>query len=107
MTTPTTPPTKQPDSPLAVAAMVCGAVSLTGPGLLLGIPALVLGVIALKRGDSGRGLSIAGIVTGAVSTLLSLIFIAILVCLAIWGGYDSVQPSQQYPAEPTYNSSQV
>ena len=44
-------PTVQPQSEgtLAIVSLVFGVVSLTGPGLLLGIPAIVTGVIALKE----------------------------------------------------------
>ncbi|MDX2776370.1 DUF4190 domain-containing protein [Streptomyces caniscabiei] len=73
----------QPDSSLAIASMVLGVVSLTGPGLFLGIPAIVLAIIALKKNAAGRGLSIAGLVTGIVSTVFSLLFIAFLVIMMI------------------------
>ena len=83
MTEKKAPTSTQPDSSLAIASMVLGVVSLTGPGLLLGIPAIVLAIIALKKNAAGRGLSIAGLVTGIVSTVFSLLFIAFLVIMMI------------------------
>jgi dolichyl-phosphate-mannose--protein O-mannosyl transferase len=60
--------------------MVLGIVSIVGfMGFLLGIPAIVLGVIALKKGTGDKGMSITGIVTGAIATLISLLFIAFMV----------------------------
>lgn len=99
MTTPSTPIIKTPDSPLAIASMVCGVLSLSGFGILLGIPALILGIIALKQRRSGRGLSIAGIVTGSISTLISLIIIIIALFFIVVGGdsYTNPTPSNTSP----------
>lgn len=90
------PKTTQTDSPLAIVSMVLGVISLTGPGLLLGIPAIILAIIALKQGAGGRGLSIAGLVTGAVSTLFSILFIAFIMFVA-WGleAQDHTAPETQ------------
>jgi Domain of unknown function (DUF4190) len=68
--------------PLAVAAFVLGAISLTHAGTLLvdGIAAVVLGALALARlrrpgadslRDRGRGLAWGGIVLGAVSLVIA------------------------------------
>jgi hypothetical protein len=76
---------KQEDSSLAIVSVILGIISLTGPGLLLGIPAIVTGTIALKKKLAGRGLAITGLVTGIVSTVLSLLFCLFLVFLISWG----------------------
>jgi hypothetical protein len=76
---------QQETSNLAIVSMVLGVVSLTGPGLFLGIPAIVTGIIALKRKLAGRGLAITGLVTGIVSTILSLIFCVFMFFLIAWG----------------------
>lgn len=65
---------------MAVASMVVGIISLFLSwipiigliGFIGGIVAIILGIIALKKTVS-KGLSIAGIVTGAISVLSSLI----------------------------------
>jgi hypothetical protein len=78
-------PQKPRDNSLAVVSLVLGLVSLTGPGLLFGIPAIILGAMALKKKQGERGLSITGIITGAVSTFFSLLFIGFITFLIIWG----------------------
>ena len=45
----------KPDSSLAIMSMVFGVVSLSGPGLFFGIPAIIMGSIALKRKQGERG----------------------------------------------------
>jgi hypothetical protein len=80
--------TKQADSPLAITSMVLGVVSLTGPGFILGIPAIILAIIALAKKQGGKGLSITGLVTGSISTLASILFIAFFVFIVFWT-YDS------------------
>jgi len=65
---------------IAVASMVVGIISLLFSwipiigliGFIGGIVAIILGIIALKKA-AGKGLSIAGIVTGAMSVLCSLV----------------------------------
>ena len=74
----------KPDNSLAIMSMVFGVVSLSGPGLFFGIPAIIMGSIALKRKQGERGLSITGIVTGIVSTLISLLFIGLVIFGVIW-----------------------
>lgn len=78
------PTNKQPDT-LAVLSIVFGIVSLFGPGLLLGIPAIVMAGIVLKRDLPGRGLGVTGLITGIVSTVLSLLVIAFFALVVIWG----------------------
>lgn len=65
-------------NPLAVFALVASCVGLLcGVGSIIGI---VLGVIALNQvkrtGQQGRGLAIAGIAVGAVSLVISVIWMA-------------------------------
>lgn len=64
--------------------MVLGVVSLTGPGLVFGIPAIILASIALKKQQPNRGMSLTGLITGIISTVLSLIFIAVMIFAFIW-----------------------
>ena len=68
--------TAQQTNSLAIAAMVVGIVALVFAwvpfiGFAGGITAVVLGIIALKK-TAGKGMSIAGIITGALSVLSSL-----------------------------------
>jgi type II secretory pathway pseudopilin PulG len=70
----------------AIASLICGILSLV-LACLTGIPAIVLGVLAIKKiGRSngalgGRGMAIAGLVLGSVGTMIT--GVAILAGLAI------------------------
>jgi Domain of unknown function (DUF4190) len=69
-------------NPLAIAALCCGIGQIL-LGLLAGIPALVLGLIALNQiktsGESGRGMAIAGVTLGAIGIAVFLIVIIAVV----------------------------
>jgi hypothetical protein len=88
----------QHDSGLAIASMVLGILSLAGFGLLLGVPAIVLGAIALKKNMPNRGFSIAGIVTGGISTVVSLLVLMFFAFVFVWAVNS---PSDIYPAGPS------
>ena len=95
-----TPATQaQPSNDLAIVSLVLGIMSLTGPGLLLGIPAIITGSIALKKNQNNRNLSITGLITGIVSTVFSLIFLVFIAFVIVWSidnPGDLNQPSYQY-----------
>ncbi|MBT2506170.1 DUF4190 domain-containing protein [Streptomyces sp. ISL-98] len=84
------PPQRPKTNGLAVAALVVGIVCCVPP---LG---LILGIIALsqikKRGDSGKGMAIAGVVLSAISTLLVLLAVATGGVTGAWRDFkDGVQ----------------
>jgi hypothetical protein len=81
----TTTSAPQQESGLAIASLVLGVVSMTGPGLLLGIPAIITGAMALKRKLGGRNLALAGLITGIISTVLSVLFIMFIALMIIVG----------------------
>ncbi len=83
--TPVSPKSNDEPSSLAIVSLVLGVVSLAGPGLILGIPAIITASIALKRKLGGRGLSIAGLVTGIISTIFSLLLCLFIIFMIIWG----------------------
>ena len=75
------------NSGLAIGSMSCGIVyivccCLTWVSLILAIAAIVLGIIALKYQYDGRGMAIAGIVTGGIG-----IFIWLIVLLVAGSGF--------------------
>ncbi len=91
---PGTPPPSQPAwqgpkfSGMAIASMVCGILSITCTGFL----GIVLGPIALGLGLTGRkaiagsngwkkgdGMAIAGIVTGVIGIILSIVYLIFLI----------------------------
>ncbi len=76
--------TPKPPAGLAVTSMVCGIVSLLGCpcciaplGIVIGTVAVVLGAISLAKKRGGRGMAIAGVVTGAVGIVISLGFLSL------------------------------
>ena len=69
----------EPGKGLAIASMVCGIVSFFIFGLILGVVALVLGLVAKNKGYRG-GMATAGVAMGAVA--LGLYLIAMIACSA-------------------------
>lgn len=70
-------------SGLAIASMVCGIVSIVlcciwYISIILAIVAVVLGVINNVKGLGGKGMAIAGIVTGAIGIILAVALIALV-----------------------------
>jgi hypothetical protein len=67
----------------AIAALVLGILSLLAPlGIVLGIIAIVLGSLARKEiqadpGLEGDGMALAGIITGAIGSVLFLVLIVV------------------------------
>lgn len=73
-------------SGMATAAMVLGVLAIltcwtVWGGVLLGLLAIIFGVIAARRASrsvgTGRGRAVTGIVTGAIGLLLSIVLIAV------------------------------
>lgn len=70
------------DHPIAITSMILGVVSLTMLGPISGIPAVILGIIGLSKSPK-KGLSIAGIVTGGISIIITFVAIALLFMLIL------------------------
>ena len=55
-------------------------------GILAGIPAIVLGFVAISQirqtGENGRGMAIAGIVLGIIGIVLTILFVVIIIAAA-------------------------
>ena len=98
---PTSPaqPTEQQSSALPVVSAVLGIISLTGPGLFFGIPAIITGGIALKKNYRDRGLSLTGLITGIVSTAISILVVIFFVFLFIWAASNPQEFEKQYPRD--------
>lgn len=72
---------------LAIAGMVLSIIGLAtsccgGLGTVLAIPGLIISIIAVsqiqKSGDAGKGMAIAGIVCGALGTLIGIYYLIII-----------------------------
>ena len=96
--------THNPDNAKAVISMILGLVSLTGFGFLLGIPAIILGIIALKKNEGEKAFSITGIISGTVSTLFSIAALMLLVVLLLIGFTFSNSSLNVIPGESTGDS---
>lgn len=88
--------TRSPDQTLAIVSLCLGIGSITIGwccyiGVLLGPAAMITGFIAMQKNKSnpqaygGRGLAIAGIITGAVYFVLLILFFIIYGLAAIGG----------------------
>ncbi len=66
----------------AIGALACGIISLILFGIILGVVAVVLGVMARKEiaadpNLAGDGMALAGIITGAIGAVLAVVLIAL------------------------------
>ncbi|SFE52492.1 protein of unknown function [Paenibacillus algorifonticola] len=77
-------PPVQKTNGAAIAALVCGITSfIPFIGVLLGIVAVVMGIVSLnqipKTREQGRGMAIAGLICGAISLFLSLLLFLLFI----------------------------
>jgi len=95
------PPVGQP-SGLSIGSMITGILAIIMSfvpilGLLLGITAIILGILALKQ-PAGRGFTIAGIVTGGVGALINIFAITLLaISFSLFTGavQESIKEAEQ------------
>ena len=90
---------------MAIAAMVMGICGLVVCPLILSVPAIVFGAIGMKEVDrepglNGKGMAIAGLVTGIVGTTLSLILIIIVIVIGIGEENDSSHNHRHWKPAP-------
>lgn len=84
-------PGAEPNKTLAIVSLVCGILSLTCCGIITGIAAIVTGFIARKKATedpanfAGSGLAMAGIIMGAISILLTILFVILQVFVGVMG----------------------
>jgi len=95
---PEPPPPAAPagSSGLAIASLICGIVSMVCLGVLVGIPAVIMGHMAIGRiklsGQGGRGMALAGLIMGYISIVLTIIFLLMGGLAIIFGGSDLIEP---------------
>ncbi|MGI9465877.1 MAG: DUF4190 domain-containing protein [Rubripirellula sp.] len=80
------------DQGLAIASLVLGICSLTlvcCGGFLIGIPAVICGVIAIKKANrgeaTGKGMAIAGVTTGGISLGLFVAYLVLVILSELVG----------------------
>lgn len=76
----------------SIASMVCGILSLTCCcasilGGILAITAVVLGIIALRNKYDGKGMAIAGIITGGIGFLIAGIMLLVAGASGLMGEF--------------------
>ena len=89
-------------SPISLPSisMVFGLLSLTGILSVLGIPALITGIISLKKYPTSKPASITGIVSGAIGICIFVTLCALVLYLLVTTlSSDTVYPgdSRSYP----------
>lgn len=77
------PSPSQGGSGLAIASMVLGILALIcscywPASMILSIIGLILGIISIKKGNSGKGMAIAGVVLSIVAIVLTILFVSFL-----------------------------
>ncbi|MBM3210518.1 DUF4190 domain-containing protein [Candidatus Saccharibacteria bacterium] len=95
--TPQTTTNTPQSSGFAIASLILGAISLTGPLIITGLPAVIFGWIGLRRNKNDRGLAIAGIIMGGITTLISLILIALAIIFFVVAVMFAGNAVQSYP----------
>ncbi|WP_138902437.1 DUF4190 domain-containing protein [Streptomyces albidochromogenes] len=103
-----------PANGYGITAMVLGIIAVTffcayGLGIILGILALIFGILGRKRVQRGEatnaGMALAGIILGIIGFVLSAAFIGFIVWAIVQGEKDNDLDSEQY--DPYANSSLV
>lgn len=86
---------------IPIIAMVLGVVSLTTFTWFLGLPAIVLGAIGLKKYSDNRGFSMTGLITGIISTILLVGAIFLFLMALVLGVFhaDSSTDSADTPSD--------
>lgn len=77
------------DKTLAIVSLVCGILSLTCCGAVTGIAALITGFMAKNNIDAnpqqygGRGLALAGMIMGGISTVLTILYVIFILVVGL------------------------
>lgn len=103
---------KKESSGLAIASMVVGILTLVlfcwwaiGFGFIMAVVAIVLGIISLKKKAGGKGMAIAGIVTGGVSVVWNgIVTIMFIIGLMMLGAASSSLKTAANEITATANS---
>lgn len=92
MTTP-----KHPDNNgLAVASLILGILSVTAMGPLTGVPAVITGFMGLKN-PVNKSYSIAGIIMGGISIILTILLVLFIILLIALGSFSEGQHNNAAP----------
>lgn len=76
--------TQQKENGAAIASFILGILSLVGMSIITGIPAVVAGAIGM-RNPQNKGLAVAGLVMGIISTVVTVLVILFFILVLILG----------------------
>ena len=87
---------------LAVASLILGVLSLAGTGPIAGIPAIITGVMGMKN-PYNKGMAVAGLVMGIVSTVLVVLGFLLFLLLVFLGVFaaSSIDSGVQHVPDTT------
>jgi len=75
-----------PNNAMAVAALVLGILTFVCLGPIAGVLAIIFGFLGMKKanqlGGTGKGMALAGLILGAVGTIISIVLFVVFVVLA-------------------------
>ncbi|MEV0094250.1 DUF4190 domain-containing protein [Streptomyces sp. NPDC050738] len=101
---------QQPQNGYGIAAMVLGILSVVifcawGIGIILGVLALIFGILGRKRANRGEanngGMALAGIITGSIGIVIS----AVVLGFIIWAVANDDYDSNDDPFDNSYQTS--
>ena len=84
---------------MAIATCCCYGV----PGAVFGIASIICGIIAIATKKPGKGMAIAGIITGAASILVVIALVILILALGIAGESQSLSDAFWEGFEEGYN----
>jgi len=93
-------PSPRRTEPLSIWSLVLGILSIAGCSLFAGIPAVIcghVGLVRIKRDPSldGKGIAVAGLITGYISVLVLPFIIGILAALALPAAIQAKEKAKQ------------
>ncbi|SEC37391.1 DUF4190 domain-containing protein [Streptomyces sp. TLI_105] len=104
---------QSPSNGMGTTAMVLGIIAVAGfcmygLGVILGILALIFGIIGMKKAARGeatnRGMALAGVILGSIGILVSAVFLGFM----IWAiSQDSSSFDDSYDEDPFASSLQI
>ena len=96
-----------PTNSMALTSMILGLLGLLGFSILTSIPAIVCGHIARRQirnsptMQSGDGMATAGLITGYLVTVLSVVFIAFMIFFIVMVMEAATSSPTSHPSSPS------
>lgn len=75
---------------LGIVGLVLGCCGCYYLSIPLGIASIILGIISMRKKETTRGFAIAGIITGSIGIVLTLIIVIMIVYMKSNGTYENI-----------------